>query len=234
MTDVLDRFDRQLAEAGKQLSATAPRAPKRRLRQALIAIVVVGFTGGVAVAATTLNQPGPSVSAAPSQPVLAGFSALSSAPKASAADAAAIHRNLDNRPGESGSGADLLPLVVEVSTSADRRSIVAVGPKYVCLETRASEFSSSACTTHIVATNPKTPMVDVTIVDDGYLVSALLPDGVSAASLETKDGSRTTLSPKRNFASIVVTAPPDHMSLATTDGPATVPLAAIATAPTRK
>ncbi|HEX4344865.1 MAG TPA: hypothetical protein VHZ31_04825 [Solirubrobacteraceae bacterium] len=235
MTDVLDRFDSQLIEAGERLSAAAPRHRKRRrIRQGAIAIIAVGLTGGVAAAATTLNEPGPSVSAAPSQPIHAGLSALSSAPLASPADTAAIQRNLDNRPGESATGAQLLPFAAEVADTPDHRTIVAVGPKYVCMQTSASKYSSSTCSTHAVATNPKTPMVDVTIVDNGYLVSALLPDGVSEAILKTRNGDRTTLTPKQNFASAVVADPPDDMSLSTADGPVTVSLSAVAAPPTHK
>jgi hypothetical protein len=234
MTDVLDRFDSQLIEAGERLCAAVPRRRKRRrIQRGAIAIIAVGLTGGVAVAAT-LNEPGPSVSAAPSQPIHAGLSALSSAPVASPADTATIQRNLDNRPGESATGAQLLPFAVEVANTPDHRSIVAVGPKYVCMQTIASKYSSSACSTHAVATDPKTPMIDVTIVDDGYLVSALLPDGVSEAILKTKNGSRTTLTPKQNFASTVVADPPEDMSLSTAEGPVTVSLAAVAAPPTRK
>lgn len=218
------------------------KATKKAVRVLAIAASIT-TAGALAVVATgsdsTAPDPRPTfaverVSSAPEQSVLSGLRSLSEAPKPSSTDTADVQRLLDDRPGQSSKrGADLLPLVAEVANTAGRRSIVAAGPKFVCLETHVGGASSSGCTTHDVATNPNTPMVSVAHVDNGFLVSAVIPDAVSGAVVKMKDGTGAPLTMTHNFASAVVPEAPDHLVLTTTQGlKTTVDLSPVGAAPT--
>jgi hypothetical protein len=125
-----------------------------------------------------------------------------------------------------------MSVVAQVASSGDRRAIVAAGPKFVCLDVRAGSYASSACTTHAAAINPGTPMVDVTHIDSGFVVSAVVPDGVSDVVVNTKDETSTPLALKYNFASAVTTDAPQQLVLTTAQGHKTVDLSSITAAPT--
>lgn len=197
---------------------------------ATAAVAMVGFVSGSGASATpdvvaTPSATASSVSGAPEGPILEGLSGLSDAPRASDDDAAATTALMDDQSAASSArGADLLPTVVEVTRQARRRTIVAAGPKYVCVKVIDPTFSSGACTTHASAVNSTTPMVDVTKSDDGFVVSAVVPDGVSSAAVQTRDMLGASVPIRHNALSTTVATAPRTLRLMTTSGRITVNL----------
>lgn len=208
------------------------------LKQGFVAAISAALAA--AVVATLLivtssrssNDPAPvghvtKVSTASESPALAGFSGLAGAPEASAVDAASVRENLDNRSSDpSATGADLLPVAVTLADDYGGRTVVAAGPKYVCMENHVEGVQSSACTTHASAANSSTPLVDVVEIENGrFLVSALLPDGVSSAHIKTA-GASTELKIANNIAVAVVSDRPVSVVARGAKGDVTVPVSA--------